>query len=81
MKTIQQILATTVMGNAHSDRQLFDDIHEFVMRDNLLSEKVQAITKLDRAMDFSAPEATEADVHDYIKFAMDEIAADDPCPC
>ena len=81
MQTLQQILAMPIFGNAHHDRPLFDAVHEFLMRDNPMPEKVQALSKLDKAMDSDAPLATEQDVNDYIQFILDEIAHDDPCPC
>lgn len=74
MSTLAAILAHPIIGNAHSDAILFELIHVFVMDPaNTMSDKVQAITKLDCAMDLNAPNATEEDVLSYIEFETQTI--------
>ena len=82
MKTLAQILAMPIIGNAYSDRPLFDAVHEFLMSDaNSMEDKIKVLAKSDKAMGSKSPAADEQAVKDYIQFILDDIADEDPCPC
>lgn len=48
------------------DRELMNQIDRFVNGDNLMSEKVRALQKLDQVMGVEVEQVTEQDVVNYL---------------
>ena len=65
---IDNILKTSIKGNAHADGTLMQAIHEFVLDPKApMAYKIKAIEKLDAVMGQENPTVTAKYVEEYIK--------------
>ena len=72
--TLDQILSAEVIGNAHSDADLLNAIHQYVVSDaHSRSDKMKALAKLDEVMGLEPSGGGEADLDDYIAFAREDM--------
>ncbi len=69
-QTIEQIETTPVAGNAFSDGPLMRAIHEFMLSDAAVADKMRALRKLDQVMGVES-EVTEASVAEYLREAAE----------
>ena len=63
---IEQIEALPVAGNHFQDRGIFDVIHEFMIGDHPVEEKIRALRKMDQVMG-EENEVTARDVEEYLE--------------
>lgn len=75
MKTLQEILDAPIVGNAHHDRDLMNDIHDFIVGPSM-ADKVAVLQKLDRVMGLGGT-VNEADVISYIRDMSDPYVSPD----
>ncbi len=63
---IQAILDTPIVGNAGSDYQLMNRIHDFLVGDNPIDLQIKALQKLDEVMGLgTTDQVTAKSVQEY----------------
>ena len=63
---IQAILDTPIVGNAGSDQQLMNRIHNFLVGDNPIDQQIKALQKLDEVMGLgTADQITAKSIQEY----------------
>ena len=69
MHTIKSILSAQFVGNAYSDGELLDAIHDFIAdEDNTMKDRCMALQKMDQMMGEDSGIPTAREVNEYLGY-------------